>query len=404
MLGLMLVAAGCPSDDTTIGTNGSSGSSSSTSSSTPPNTTPSTMEGTTISTADGTGSTTAGPADSSTGSGTTVGMGSSDSGTTVGMGSSDSGTTFGMGSSDSGTTVGMGSSTFGMGSSTFGMGSSTFGMGSSTFGMGSSESSTGGSESSTGFGSTGTTGGMGPCEVMTPMPGMCAGPGMDPVNPAITCNPITQDDCPAGEKCMPVGLGGGSWDATMCVAIDPAPVAVGDVCDVVGNATSGLDNCDIGAMCWNVDGATLQGTCIELCSCSYDNPQCVISNAVCAVVNSDVLPLCIPVCNPLDPTDCAANEGCYPVGAYFQCAPDASGMMGVQGDPCEFINVCDNGLICVEPALIPGCIGASGCCTATCDVNDPAPGCPVGTDCVPYYPGGGAPDMCLEDVGVCAIP
>lgn len=352
----MLMGAGCPGDDTSQETDDSS-SSSSTSSPTVPTSTMPTMEGTTISTAEGTGSTTAGMVDSSTGSGS----GSSDSGTTVSTGSSDSGSTGSSGDS------------------------------SSTAGMGSSES-------------TGTTGDMGPCEVMTPMPGMCAGPGMDPPNPAITCNPITQDDCPAGEKCMPFGAGGGSWDATMCVPIDPAPVAVGDVCDVVGGGTSGLDNCDIGAMCWNVDAATLQGTCIELCSCSYDDPQCVVSNAVCAVVNDSVLPLCIPVCNPLDPSDCAANEGCYPVGEYFQCAPDASGMMGVQGDPCEFINVCDNGLVCVEPPLVPGCVGALGCCTATCDVNDPMPGCPVGTDCVPFYGPGGAPDMCLEEIGICTIP
>jgi hypothetical protein len=281
--------------------------------------------------------------------------------------------------------------------------------GDSTGSTGSSGSS-GGSSDSTGSDSTGTTGdtegtttgGVELCEIMLPPPGMCAGPGTDPVGAQFECNPITQADCPAGEKCMPwSNNGGGSWNATRCSPLDAAPVTVGDVCVVDGSGVSGIDNCELGAMCWGVDPMTNQGTCIELCGCSYENPLCDTPNAACAIVNSGVLPLCIPACNPLDPAACPAGQGCYPVGELFQCAPDASGAGGGVGEVCEFINVCEPGNVCIGAAAFPGC-GGSGCCSPTCSLDDPAPGCPAGTNCVAWYEMGLEPDACLGTVGVCA--
>ena len=46
----------------------------------------------------------------------------------------------------------------------------------------------------------------------------------------------------------------------------------------------------------------------------------------------------------------AGRFDCYPRGIneVFTCVPDASGEMGVYGDPCEYINVCDPGLFCAS--------------------------------------------------------
>lgn len=269
---------------------------------------------------------------------------------------------------------------------------------------GSTDSTSSGGDSTSSGGDTEgtTTGGVELCEIMLPPPGMCAGPGSDPVGAQFECNPITQDDCPVGEKCMPwSNNGGGSWNATRCSPIDPAAVAVGAVCTVQGSGVSGIDDCELGAMCWGVDPMTNQGTCIELCGCSYDNPLCDTPNTACAVVNSGVLPLCTPVCNPLDPAACQAGQGCYPVGELFQCAPDASGAGGGVGEVCEFINVCEPGNVCLGAGVVPGC-GGSGCCAPTCSLDDPAPGCPAGTNCVAWYEMGLEPDACLGTVGVCA--
>ncbi|MCA9648288.1 MAG: hypothetical protein H6712_17385 [Myxococcales bacterium] len=343
VIGLALTALGCPGGDDSTTTVGMDGSSTSTTNTTP---------GTTIdpdTTGDGTG----------TGSATGTG---SDSGTSS-PGTSSSG--------DSGTT----------------------GDGSGTDTGDSGDSGT-------------TTGGVELCEVMLPPPGMCTNPGDGfPGTANLVCDPIAQTGCAAGEKCMPwANDGGTSWNATRCSPLNPMPNQVGDPCTVEGSGVSGIDDCDAGMMCWDVDPMTNMGTCIELCGCSYDSPSCQTPNQTCSISNNAALTICTDVCNPLDPMACDAGQGCYPVGELFQCAPDASGAGGAEGDPCAFINVCDPGLVCLAAAAVPGCAGGVGCCASTCSIDDPAPGCPVGSSCVAWYEGGAAPDMCLGTVGVCAAP
>jgi len=208
---------------------------------------------------------------------------------------------------------------------------------------------------------------------------------------------IWAQNCPLGEKCMPWADDGGSaWNATRCSPLDPTPDGVGDPCTVEGSGVSGIDSCGLGELCWDVDNATSTGTCIELCSCDPEFPVCATPNTACAITNGGVLPVCLPVCNPLDPTACSQGQGCYPGGGLFQCAPDASGSSGAVGEGCDFLNGCDPGNFCGTPA----CDGAGGCCTPFCTLDDVAP-CDGGAECVPFYEQGGAPDECLATVGVC---
>lgn len=213
---------------------------------------------------------------------------------------------------------------------------------------------------------------------------------------------IFAQDCADGEKCLPwANDGGGSWNATHCSPIDPNPVDIGETCVVQGSGVSGIDNCVLGAMCWDVDPQTNEGTCVEQCSCSEENPVCNTPNTTCTIANDGVLVLCLPVCNPLDPSACADGQGCYPIDDLFGCAPDASGDLGAAGEECQYLNACDTGLFCASAAGVPGCDGGSpGCCSAFCTLGDDG-NCLAGQDCVPWYEEGLAPDECLGTIGAC---
>jgi hypothetical protein len=287
------------------------------------------------------------------------------------------------------TTASSGSS--GSTSTTEGTGSST-----TTEGAGSSsgESSSGGTTEGVSAGSSSSGGEFETGVVFIVEPEV--GAGMD-------CDPWLQD-CPVGEKCNPWdSSGGGSWDANACFPVDPFPVGVGETCTVVGSGTSGIDDCEAGAMCWDVDAATNEGTCVALCTGSPMAPMCAAGSS-CVITNGGVLTLCLPGCDPLA-QDCGAGQGCYFVGADFICVPDASGGQGVDGDGCEFINVCDPGLMCIDAGSVQGCLGGTaGCCTPYCDITVPGDPCPAAAEeCVPFFDPGMAP-LGLEDVGVCAIP
>jgi hypothetical protein len=225
--------------------------------------------------------------------------------------------------------------------------------------------------------------------------------GNDASGPTQECDTFLQD-CPPGEKCMPWAYDGGDfWNATRCSPIADNPDAPGEPCTVEGSGTSGIDSCELGAMCWGVDPKTNQGTCVAFCVGSPERPACEDANAMCVMASDGILALCIPNCDPLQ-QDCPAGAACYPVDDSFICAPDASGEVGAPGDDCEFINVCDPGSFCVDASLVPECTGA-GCCTHFCDVTDAMPPCLPGQGCTPWYEDGMAPPG-FENVGACALP
>ncbi|MCH9686248.1 MAG: ribulose phosphate epimerase [Deltaproteobacteria bacterium] len=214
--------------------------------------------------------------------------------------------------------------------------------------------------------------------------------------------------CPAGEKCMPwANDGSGVWNAARCSPVARNPAQPGDPCMVEGSATSGIDDCDFGSMCWDVDPKTNVGTCVAMCTGSYNEPFCEDPSTQCQIGSSGVIILCLFACSPLI-QDCPRTQACYPVNDNWECVPDASGYMGAYGDACEFINVCDPGLVCLGSDATPGCPSNVGCCTEICDVSDPegddqCTGAVQGQTCQSWSePGAARPGY--EDVGVCAIP
>jgi hypothetical protein len=230
-------------------------------------------------------------------------------------------------------------------------------------------------------------------------------PQADGGHPDVECDLWTQD-CPAGQKCMPwANDGGSSWNATKCSPVAPDPKQPGDECTVEGNGVSGVDDCDAASMCWDVDYETNMGHCEPFCIGSDDNPICLDPCRSCVIDGGGITMLCLLNCDPLI-QDCLGGQGCYLLYDRYACSPDASGPdAGARGDPCEYINACDPGMMCANADAVVGCQGAIGCCTPFCEVNGPAGQCPEpDEECVPIFEPGQEPTPCVDSVGACMLP
>ncbi len=217
---------------------------------------------------------------------------------------------------------------------------------------------------------------------------------------------IWAQDCPAGQKCMPYANDGSTtWNDNKCTPVVPNPKQLGDPCTVEGAPVSGVDDCDLGLMCYGVDESTGQGRCLGLCKGDPQSPVCDDANAVCSIENDGTLPVCFPPCDPLL-QNCPPGNVCLggASGEDFACVVDNSGAGGVAGDPCEMLNACDPGLYCQYADLLPGCSGSAGCCGEFCDLTLPDSQCACasgGCTCLPWFPG--TPTPGYEDVGFCAL-
>ncbi|HWB82430.1 MAG TPA: hypothetical protein VG755_46025 [Nannocystaceae bacterium] len=220
---------------------------------------------------------------------------------------------------------------------------------------------------------------------------------------------IWAQDCQDGEKCMPwANDGTNTWNATRCSPLDVNPQQPGEPCTVEGSGVSGIDSCELGTMCWNVDPETNEGVCVDFCEGSEANPVCEDAATECFISNDGVLILCLPPCDPFF-QGCGEGQGCYPTNdqAFFVCLPDGSSDSGAHGDPCNFEGDCDPGLFCADPAIVFDCMGSDGCCTEFCDVTSGDPdlacsGAANGETCVAWYDDGQAPPD-LAHVGACVL-
>jgi len=110
---------------------------------------------------------------------------------------------------------------------------------------------------------------------------------------AIECSGWDQD-CPAGEKCQPwANDGGPQHNATRCTPVAPDPMSPGDPCTVEGSGVSGIDDCDVGVLCFDVAEDSLEGTCVAMCGGSEKSPECP-EGSWCSISNEGVLALCLP--------------------------------------------------------------------------------------------------------------
>lgn len=211
---------------------------------------------------------------------------------------------------------------------------------------------------------------------------------------------LPAQDCPDGEKCMPWANDGGPlWNATRCSPVVDDPAAVGEPCTVEGSQVSGFDDCELGALCWEVDPRTLQGTCVAFCD-QHEVMPCA-EGQVC--VYDDVLPVnvCMPWCDPLDPGSCGPGQTCrQAMDDEVACVPDVALPDGV---PCED-GSCGQEAACMRAQHLAACDEAV-CCSPWCDLSAPDPdlACTqAGEVCRPFHDDG-AP-VGLTHVGVCGLP
>ena len=213
---------------------------------------------------------------------------------------------------------------------------------------------------------------------------------------------VWQQDCRPGEKCAPFSNDGISWDTARCVPVMANAGGVGAPCSAEADGSSGVDDCQLGVYCWDVDPETDEGTCAALCSGAPEAPVCS-AETHCVMAFGSALNLCLAQCDPLL-TDCGDDGVCVaePSGEGFVCIPGTGEHLKLH-EPCMFDGSCDAGLVCSIWENAAECEEADfSCCEAYCDVTQPnmCPG--AGQMCVPWFGPGEAPPG-LEDVGFCTV-
>lgn len=215
---------------------------------------------------------------------------------------------------------------------------------------------------------------------------------------------IWQEDCPEGQKCMPVSLDGDDvWDQTVCAPVVGDPAGLDEPCQQLGDGFDGLDTCDKHLMCWEVDPLTNTSVCLGLCTGTLNDPSCASPEAACQLPAESVLSLCLPTCDPLG-EGCPSGQVCIPdrTAEHFICAPDLSGDGGQAFDACAFSNQCGPGHVCVSSDAAPPCDPMEpACCLPFCDLTEPDP-CPgLDLECVPWFEPDNSP-LPPPHLGVCA--
>ena len=222
------------------------------------------------------------------------------------------------------------------------------------------------------------------------------------------CDPWAQD-CPAGFKCMAFAEEGEpAFMGDRCTAVVNDPKQEGDPCTVEDGWWTGIDDCDYGLVCWDVNQDTNTGHCVAMCTGTMDAYDCPAADDVCVFWVPGISHVCLTRCDPLI-QDCEAGQSCLPEyavnAAEWVCKAEYSFDEGQEFDDCTFANTCDPGLLCFDPSLAPECAGAQGgCCLSICDLGDPQ--CDgQGAECQSFYGflGGEAPPE-FADVGLCAVP
>lgn len=134
---------------------------------------------------------------------------------------------------------------------------------------------------------------------------------------------IWEDDCSDGEKCAAWANDGGDvWNATKCVPVDQEPDTVGDPCTVEGSFVSGVDSCEEGSICFDVNPETNEGTCVGYCGGGPDDPMCGVGE--CAMFDPLVLNVCLELCDPKTAEECLNGETCEQLVEgfdFYTCVP-----------------------------------------------------------------------------------
>lgn len=222
---------------------------------------------------------------------------------------------------------------------------------------------------------------------------------------SLLCDVLAQD-CREGQKCVPwVEGGGGSWNATKCVDVT-GHQSPGEACTAPSGGQTGIDDCEAGAICWDVDTMNI-GTCYAQCTGTEEDPQCPPGRE-CHSCCDNIIFLCYETCEALlqDCDDDAALCVPEPWSGSSYCYRDTSPIEGVANDPCNYHDDCEPGFYCTESATASKACPQDflSCCQPFCEY--PGGPCPnPDQQCRQFYD----PDLLdlppgAEKLGICAIP
>ena len=214
------------------------------------------------------------------------------------------------------------------------------------------------------------------------------------------CSTFDQD-CPPGDACRAWANDGGPlWNFLRCSPVAPEPDEAGEPCMVEGSAVSGVDSCDVGAMCVNVDDETLEGTCAQFCVGSPESPSCTDPTTACVEGNDGWIALCMISCDPLL-QDCGGGHAC--VGSWgdpqFFCATQG---LPYEDDVQVQVAACGVGQVAVPADLHAECDGSEPCCVDFCDLTFGNAECDDGLECVAWAKEGSV--LGEFNVGACLSP
>lgn len=222
---------------------------------------------------------------------------------------------------------------------------------------------------------------------------------------ASVCDTLLQD-CPAGEKCVPIQIMDEDGPELMATCVDILGDGIaGKPCTYDG-LEIGTDDCDAHHLCWDFDEDG-SGTCRAFCGGTPTDPECE-GEQVCWLAFDRALAVCVDPCDPLAAdleTECPdTGEACVSILWGFRCLPEANSA-SAPGDPCSDEAPCAPGFACLrtqdEPDIVPTPCEGGHCCAQLCVPESPEPGClGEGSSCVPlstvYEP--------FAHVGACTLP
>lgn len=130
----------------------------------------------------------------------------------------------------------------------------------------------------------------GRCDGSVPVDECASFDALCEVELVLECDLVAQD-CPVGERCVPWANDGGmAWNATRCSDVAPMPGAPGEPCQAEGNPYSGLDDCALGAVCWDADPGTGQGVCVAICDQTLTPDRACAAGTSCMSIFAEVDP------------------------------------------------------------------------------------------------------------------
>ncbi len=216
-------------------------------------------------------------------------------------------------------------------------------------------------------------------------------------------------DCPPGQKCT---YHEDFPSFHQCVPIAEDPAQFEEPCVVNGEPGKGIDNCDEGLLCFDVDDEG-HGKCIAFCREPFEDP--CPENLVCFATAEAFLDLCSRPCNPLLQDCPVASDTCRPRGQFWPGEERADGNFwchaphpkepgaGMLNEPCYYPDECSKGLVCLHSMAAVECGPGEACCQPFCDTDAPNT-CPgQGQECVQWFPESMVPPG-QENIGVCVVP